>query len=83
MKRQLSNTIYGLNFAMEKNDFERLKSSRGKKRNDFVINPTEYQLRLNNAKYYNTKVRLDRLLNKYGNSFEDKFKIKLDLLSSF
>ena len=24
MKRQLSNTIYGLKFAMEKNDFERL-----------------------------------------------------------
>ena len=39
MKRQLSNTIYGLKFAMEKNDFERLKSSSGKKRNDFVANP--------------------------------------------
>ena len=39
MKRQLSNTIYGLKFALEKNDFERLKSSRGKKRNDFVANP--------------------------------------------
>ena len=34
MKRQLSNTIYGLKFAMEKNDFERLKSSSGKKLND-------------------------------------------------
>ena len=34
MKRQLSNTIYGLKFAMDKNDFERLKSSSGKKRND-------------------------------------------------
>ena len=39
MKRQLSNTIYGLKFAMEKNDFERLKSSSGKNRNDFVANP--------------------------------------------
>ena len=39
MKRQLSNTIYGLKFAMEKNDFERLKSSSGKKRNVFVANP--------------------------------------------
>ena len=39
MKRQLSNTIYGLKFSMEKNDFERLKSSNGKKRNDFVANP--------------------------------------------
>ena len=39
MKRELSNTIYGVNFAMEKNDFERLKSSSGKKRNDFVDNP--------------------------------------------
>ena len=38
MKRQLSNTIYGLKFALEKNDFERLKSSSGKKRNDFVAN---------------------------------------------
>ena len=39
MKRQLSNTIYGLKFAMEKNDFEQLKSSGGKKRNDFFANP--------------------------------------------
>ena len=39
MKRQLSNTIYSLKFAMEKNDFERLKSSSGKKRNDFVDIP--------------------------------------------
>ena len=39
MKRQLLNTIYGLTFAMEKNDFERLKSSKGKKRNDFFSNP--------------------------------------------
>ena len=39
MKRQLSNTIYGLKFAVKKNDFERLKSSIGKKRNDFVANP--------------------------------------------
>ena len=39
MKRQLSNIIYGLKFAMEKNDFEQLKSSSGKKRNDFVANP--------------------------------------------
>ena len=38
MKRQLSNTIYGLKFAMEKNAFERLKSSSGKKRSDFVAN---------------------------------------------
>ena len=38
MKRQLSNTIYGLKFSMELNDFERLKSSSGKKRNDFVGN---------------------------------------------
>ena len=39
MKRQLLNTIYGLKFAMEKNDFEQLKLSSGKKRNDFVANP--------------------------------------------
>ena len=39
MKRKLSNTIYGLKFATEKNDFERLKSSSGKNRNDFVCNP--------------------------------------------
>ena len=39
MKRQLLNTIYGLKFEMEKNDFERLKSSSGKKRNDFVAKP--------------------------------------------
>ena len=36
MKCQLSNTIYGLKLAMEKNDFERLKSSTGKKLSDFV-----------------------------------------------
>ena len=42
MKRQLSNTIYSLKFAMEKKDFERLKSSNGKKRNDFVANPIKY-----------------------------------------
>ena len=41
MKRQLSNTIYGLKFAMEMNDFKWLKSSSGKKRNDFVANPIE------------------------------------------
>ena len=35
----MSNTIYGMKFAMKKNDFERLKSSSGKKRNDFVANP--------------------------------------------
>ena len=39
MKRQLSNTIYGLEFAMERNDFDRLPSSNGKKQNDFVANP--------------------------------------------
>ena len=39
MKRQLSNTIYGLQLAMEKNDFERPNSSSGKKRNDFDVNP--------------------------------------------
>ena len=39
MKRKLSNTICGLKFAMEKNDFERLKSSNEKKRNDFVVIP--------------------------------------------
>ena len=38
MKLQLSNTIYGLKFAMEKNDFEQLKSSSGRRRNDFVPN---------------------------------------------
>ena len=31
MKRQLSNTIYDLKFAIEKNDFERIKSSSGKR----------------------------------------------------
>ena len=41
MEHQLSNTIYGLKFAMAKNDFERPKSSGGKKRNDFVANPIE------------------------------------------
>ena len=44
MKRQLPNTIYGLNFAMEKNDFERLMSPRGKKRNDFAANPIVYKV---------------------------------------
>ena len=39
MKRELSYTINGLKFAMEKNDFERPKSSSGKKRNDFGANP--------------------------------------------
>ena len=39
MKRQLSNTMDGLKFVMEKNEFERLKSSDRKKRNDFVANP--------------------------------------------
>ena len=39
MKRQLSNTIYGLKFTIEKNNFERLKSSTEKKQNDFVANP--------------------------------------------
>ena len=39
MKRPLSNTIYGLKYAMEENDFERLKSSSGKKRKDFVVKP--------------------------------------------
>ena len=38
-ERQLSNNIHGLKFAMEKNDFERLNSSSGKKRNDFVASP--------------------------------------------
>ena len=42
MKRHLSNTIYGLKFAMEKKDFTRLKSSSGKKRNDFVAKPIGY-----------------------------------------
>ena len=41
MKRQLSNTIYGLKFAMEKKDFGRLKSSSGKKLNNFIDNPIE------------------------------------------
>ena len=36
---QFRHTIYGLKFAMEKNDFERLKSSSGKKRKDLVANP--------------------------------------------
>ena len=43
----MSYTIYGLKFAMEKNDFERLKSSSGKKRNDFVANPiVEHAMRI-------------------------------------
>ena len=41
MKRQLPNVIYGLKFAMKKNDFERLKSSIGKNRNVFVANPIQ------------------------------------------
>ena len=45
MKRQLSNTICGLKFTMEKNDFERLKSSSGKKRNNFVANPIYVKVR--------------------------------------
>ena len=40
MKRQLSNIIYGLKFAMEKNDFERLKSSSGK--SEMTLLPTQY-----------------------------------------
>ena len=44
MKRQRSNTIYGLKLAMEKNDFERLKSGSGKKQNDFVANPINLKL---------------------------------------
>ena len=39
----MSNPIYGLKFAVEKNDFERLKSSSDKKRNDFVANPIEHK----------------------------------------
>ena len=39
MKRQLSITIYGLKFAMEKNDFERISHLAEKRRNDFVANP--------------------------------------------
>ena len=39
MKRQSSNTIYGPKFSMVKNDLERLKSSSGKKRHDFIANP--------------------------------------------
>ena len=39
MKRQLSNIICGLKFARGKNNFERIKSFSGKKRNDFVANP--------------------------------------------
>ena len=46
MKRQLLNTIYGLKFEMEKNDFERLKSSNRKKRNKFVANPIHKCARL-------------------------------------
>ena len=42
MKRQLSNTIYGLKFPMEKNDFERPKLSSEIKRNDFVADPIDY-----------------------------------------
>ena len=37
----MSNTKYGLKFVMEKNDLKRLKSSSGKKRNDFVVK-TQY-----------------------------------------
>ena len=39
MEHQLSNTMYDLEFAMEEDDFERLKSSSIKKRNDFVADP--------------------------------------------
>ena len=35
MERKLTNAIYGLKFAMEKNGSERLKSSSGTKRNYF------------------------------------------------
>ena len=41
MKRQLSNTIYGLKFAMEKIDFERLKLSIAEK-SDMTLLPTQY-----------------------------------------
>ena len=51
MKLQLSNTIYGLKFAMEKNDFERLKSSSEKKRNDFVADP-RFQARFREWKFW-------------------------------
>ena len=47
MKCLLSNTIYGLKFSMEKNDFERLKPSSGKKRNDFVANPIYLLVKIN------------------------------------
>ena len=47
MKHQLSDTIYCLKFAMEKKDFERLKSSSHKKRNDFVANPIFTIVKLN------------------------------------
>ena len=52
MKRQLSNTIYGLKFAIEKNDFERLKSSSEKKWNDFVANPIIFDLRMDFENIY-------------------------------
>ena len=40
MKRQLANTICGLEFAMKKNDFERLKYSSGK--SEMTLLPTQY-----------------------------------------
>ena len=61
MKRQLSTTIYGLKFAMEKNDFERLKSSSGKKRNDFVANPIVYCDKLGKDAITVMYCKLDRI----------------------
>ena len=53
MKRQLSKTICGLKFIMEKNNFEGLKSSSGKKRNDFVAKP------INNSRSIKAELNFD------------------------
>ena len=59
MKRQLSNTIYGLKFAIGKNDFERLKSSSEKKRNDFIDNPIDSQTSRNLSDVSQNDVDMD------------------------
>ena len=57
MKRQLANTICGLKFTMDENNLERLKSSSGKKRNDFVIAVTNLK-------------NLAKLANKIAETFQ-------------
>ena len=78
MKRQLSNTIYGLKFAMEKNDFERLKSSSGKKRNDFVANPIQYIIVESLVSY-----QIEYVANRCPRRQFQTFKVKIQNFKEF